>query len=159
MKPAIAAAFLIAMFLGTVANMQAGNGSGVQPEWYSEFDAAREAAAEYGRPILIDFSGSDWCIPCMRLERDLFSTDVFREFAEEYLILLKVDFPSKKKNRLSDDRITHNEALAQEYNPRGTFPLVVLTDSAGMPYGVMTHPLASAEDYLESIRRLLPDIQ
>ena len=99
-----------------------------QANWLTDFDQAKELSVASGKPILISFSGSDWCQPCLRLERDLFSKPEFAAFAEEHLILVKADFPSRKKNELSPEQIKHNEALAEIYNPSGSFPLVLILD-------------------------------
>jgi thiamine biosynthesis lipoprotein len=76
------------------------------------------------KAVLMIFSGSDWCLPCIRLEKTIFSDTAFLHFAGEKLILLKVDFPQRKK--LSPDEKASNEKLAEEFNPHGTFPLLLL---------------------------------
>jgi thioredoxin-related protein len=80
--------------------------------WLFDFETAKKAAIEQKAPILLSFSGSDWCIPCMRLEKELFTDSAFIQYANQSLVLLKADFPSKKKNTLSPEQIQHNEALA-----------------------------------------------
>lgn len=123
--------------------------------WLTDFDLASQEAQNANLPILMSFSGSDWCIPCMRLDRDLFNTDEFRAFSAENLILLKVDFPSRKRNDLSEEQRSHNEALAERYNKSGAFPLVVVTDANGDVRGYMEHPLTSAKAYLASLSLLI----
>ena len=91
----------------------------------------------------------------MRLERELFSSPEFANFSEAELVLLKVDFPSRKRNDLSDEQRRHNEALAEEYNKNGAFPLVVITDAEGSIKGFMDHPLTSAQSYLASLEALI----
>ena len=86
--------------------------------WLTSFDDAKQQAKEESKHILINFSGSDWCIPCAHLERDFFSTEKFIAFSKEYLILVKADFPVKKKNHLSEKQKQHNYALAEEYNKK-----------------------------------------
>lgn len=79
------------------------------------------------KTILMIFSGSDWCLPCIQLEKTIFSDSTFLHFAGKKLILLRVDFPQRKK--LSPDEKANNEKLADEFNPRGTFPLVLLVNA------------------------------
>jgi thioredoxin-related protein len=133
----------------------ADDGSALQAVWLTDFNEAATLATEKDLPILISFSGSDWCLPCMRLERDLFSTEEFIRFSNTHLILLKVDFPARKKNTLTAEQLQHNESLAQTYNQKGAFPLVVLTDPGGKVLGQMTHPLTSADSYIHSIQEII----
>lgn len=88
----------------------------------------------------------------MRLEKDLFSTEAFRQFTEANFVLLKLDFPARKQNKLSPEQVAHNEALAEKYNQRGSFPLVLIIDSEGVVKGQMPHPLTSTDAYIESLR-------
>jgi thioredoxin-related protein len=123
--------------------------------WLTDFDTAVGKCKSSGKKILIDFSGSDWCRNCMRLENDLFAQDTFKKFAADNLVLLKVDFPSKKKNKLSSDQKKHNETLAEKYNPKGIFPLVIVVDSSGTLLGTMKHPCKEAKEYIKSIDNIL----
>lgn len=124
-------------------------------EWLYDMEEAVKLSSEEDKPILISFSGSDWCLPCMRLERDLFSTEEFADFAATNLILVKADFPSRKKNTLSQEQIARNEALAEKYNMSGAFPLTLLTDAEGNVLGYMDHPLPSVKYYLDSITKII----
>ena len=96
-----------------------------QPGWLTNFDAAKERASKEHKYILLNFSGSDWCIPCMRLEKDVFSNDVFENYANDNLILINADFPRNNKNKLPKEQQTINDALADQYNQQGSFPLTI----------------------------------
>jgi thioredoxin-related protein len=126
-----------------------------QCQWLYNMDEAKAEATATSRPILISFSGSDWCVPCMRLDRDLFSTAAFAQFSADHLVLLKLDFPARKRNALSAEQLAHNEELAEAYNQSGAFPLVVITDADGDVLGQMAHPLSSAEAYIQSLRSII----
>jgi len=145
---------LVTSFL-TLGISPAYSGDSNETEWLTNVDEAREMAETTGRNILMSFSGSDWCIPCMRLQKDLFDTGEFNSFTDQHLILLKLDFPSRKKNLLSEEQVKHNEALAEQYNKKGSFPLVVITDAEGHVKGHMDHPLSSARAYIQSIDSIL----
>lgn len=99
--------------------------------WVGNFDEALKEAAESHRQILINFSGSDWCGPCIRLRSEILETASFENYAREHLVLVGADFPRQKKNRLSAEQTRLNEALAERYNPDGKFPFTVLTDENG----------------------------
>ena len=81
--------------------------------------------------ILLNFSGSDWCIPCMRLRKEVLDDDVFSKYAAHHLILVNADFPRKKSNQPSKEQQKINDNLADTYNSQGSFPLTILLDSNG----------------------------
>ena len=99
--------------------------------WQPDFETAKQKAKEKHELILLNFSGSDWCGPCMRMRKEIFENEQFYKMADTTLILVNADFPRNKKNQL--DKITkkQNEALADKYNPEGNFPFTVLLDDNG----------------------------
>lgn len=100
-------------------------------KWETDFDKARQMAVSEKKLILLNFSGSDWCGPCIRLHREIFESQVFENFATDHLVLLNADFPRLKKNRLSKEQQSKNELLAEKYNTEGAFPLTLLLDANG----------------------------
>ena len=100
-------------------------------KWLINIDEAKKEAKNTERPILLSFQGSDWCANCIRLERSLFESESFKNYASENLILLKADFPSRKKNKLSDEQTAHNEKLAEKFNKEGAFPTVIILNAEG----------------------------
>lgn len=124
--------------------------------WLTNFAQAKSEASQKNKYILLNFSGSDWCAPCIRLKTEFFSSAVFTEFSEQHLVLANADFPRLKKNQLDKDQIRHNEALAEQYNPDGKFPLTVLLDSAGKEVmrwdGI---PRKSPQEFIEELKKLV----
>lgn len=102
-----------------------------KPVWLHDINAAKETAKKENKLILLNFSGSDWCIPCIKMEDEVFNTDLFANYAKDQLVLVNADFPRKKKNLLTKDQQSINDHLAEKYNPGGSFPYTVLLDSAG----------------------------
>jgi len=80
---------------------------------------------------VINFSGSDWCGPCIKLKRDILDSPEFLNFATTNLALVRADFPRLKKNQLDKKQTGMNEALAEKYNQEGKFPLTVLVGTDG----------------------------
>ena len=80
---------------------------------------------------MLNFSGSDWCGPCIQLHKEVFESNAFKELADQSLVLYKADFPRNKKNRLSKEVQQINEALADRYNPLGKFPYTVILSADG----------------------------
>jgi len=92
---------------------------------------AATAAKKENKLILLNFSGSDWCGPCIKMEKEIFAHAAFEEYAAKNLVLVNADFPRLKKNRLNEKQTALNEALADKYNKTGIFPLTLLLDANG----------------------------
>ncbi len=123
----------------------------VAQNWLTDLDEAKNIAVNTNKSIVLVFSGSDWCAPCMKLEKQVFSTDEFKQYASENYVLLKADFPQRKKNKLSKEQQEHNNQLAEKYNKNGFFPLVVVLNSEGKSLGNLGYINIGAKAYIESI--------
>jgi thioredoxin-related protein len=99
--------------------------------WLTDFEAAKKIAQEKHQLILLNFSGSDWCGPCIRLHKEIFDSEAFQALAEKQLVLLNADFPRLKKNQLPKEQQAQNDKLADAYNKTGSFPSTVLLDETG----------------------------
>ena len=100
-------------------------------QWLTDFEAAKTAAAKEDKYILLNFSGSDWCAPCIKMKTEVFGNESFLSLAQDRLILVRADFPRSNKNQLMKEQVKHNEALAEKYNPSGKFPYTLLLDKNG----------------------------
>ena len=99
--------------------------------WLTNLDDAKQVAKTRHEFILLNFSGSDWCGPCIKMHKDIFESDVFQQYADSHLVLVNADFPRMKKNQLPSDQQKRNDALADKYNPKGIFPYTILLDADG----------------------------
>ena len=122
--------------------------------WYTQWNEALHASFSQEKPILMVFSGSDWCKPCMMLEKSVFSTPEFQEYAAHHLVLLKVDFPRQKKNLLPEAQRIHNEFLAEKYNPEGEFPEVLLLNAEGELITKIDSRYTSSADFIRYLQQL-----
>lgn len=95
--------------------------------WLTDFEAASELAKAQNKKLLLNFTGSDWCGWCVKLENEVFSRPEFQQFAQKNYILVKLDFPKKKK--LSASLKRQNKALANKYQVKGFPSIIVLTPS------------------------------
>lgn len=102
-----------------------------KPSWLNNFDEAKKVAKEKHEYILLNFSGSDWCIPCIKMHTEIFDTDDFLKYAKDHLVMVNADFPRLRKNRLSTEQQKRNDTLADRYNPKGNFPYTLLLDADG----------------------------
>ncbi len=96
--------------------------------WMTDYKAALELAAKESRPVLLDFTGSDWCGWCIRLDKETFSKPEFQTFAKDNLVLVELDFPNNKPQ--SAEVKKQNEALQTKFGVQG-FPTLVLLNSEG----------------------------
>lgn len=99
--------------------------------WKTDFDKASAQAKTEHKLILLNFSGSDWCGPCIRMHKEIFESKEFTQYAGEHLVLVNADFPRLKKHQLSADQLKMNNHLAELYNKEGDFPLTVLLNTEG----------------------------
>lgn len=100
-------------------------------KWQPDFETAKKIARETHKLILLNFSGSDWCGPCMRLRKEIFESSVFSKMSDTTLVMVNADFPRNKKNQLDEQVRKQNEALADTYNPNGKFPFTLLLEANG----------------------------
>jgi thioredoxin-related protein len=100
-------------------------------KWQPDFSTACKIAKEKNQLILLNFSGSDWCIPCIRMRKQIFGDEEFLHMADTTLVMYNADFPRNKKNALDKDLQEQNESLADKYNPEGKFPFTMLLDAGG----------------------------
>lgn len=119
--------------------------------WQSHFNDAKALAKKENKNILLVFSGSDWCAPCIKLDTNIWKSDAFKKDASHWA-LYKADFPRKKANKLSDELTKENGALAEKYNKNGTFPLVLILTPDGKVLGSMGFENIAATDYLNKLK-------
>ena len=118
-------------------------------DWTTNFDDAKDQASEKGVPIVLVFQGSDWCAPCIKLDKEIWSTEEFKNYAKDHFVMLKADFPRKKKNQLRDLQRKQNEMLAEKYNKNGYFPFVIVMDKEGKVLGETGYKRMSPTDYIK----------
>lgn len=105
--------------------------SGYTQDWKYDFEEAISIAKNSDQQIALVFTGSDWCPPCKRLEKNILMDKKFQEFAGNKLVWVRADFPRKKENKLSEEQQVKNDALADRFNKRRKFPTILIVDSEG----------------------------
>lgn len=99
--------------------------------WHYNLETAEIQAQKEQKYILLNFSGSDWCGPCMRLEKEIFESSPFLTFADTSLIMVNADFPRNKRNQLPKKQQDINNDMADKYNMNGIFPFTLLLNDHG----------------------------
>ncbi len=123
-------------------------------ESVSNFEEAQKKAKENHKRILIVFEGSDWCAPCMKLEKEILSTPSFKNLAQKEFIIVKADFPRSKKNKQSKEVQANNKALAEKYNTEGYFPYIAILDSNAQLIGSKGYKKTSPEEYFNELNAI-----
>ena len=96
------------------------------------------------QPKLLVFSGSDWCLPCIRFDREILQDSVFKSFSRSYLPIEILDFP--QHNQLPPEQVKYNEQMAEKYNPQGYFPHILLVDeSSNLKVQIKTNKVTAAD--------------
>ena len=119
--------------------------------WQTNFTKAKEIATNDNKYIVLVFQGSDWCGPCIKLDREIWSSEVFKAYANEHYIMLQADFPRRKKNALSVSQTEANAKLAEAYNKNGIFPFVVVLDRKGKILGQTGYKKTTPQAYIDEI--------
>lgn len=103
----------------------------LSPGWHYNMQEAKDLAKKERRHILLNFSGSDWCGPCILLRKEILDDPAFLQMADTSLVLVNADFPRKKKNQPSAEQQRLNDQMADQYNSQGQFPLTLLLNAEG----------------------------
>lgn len=119
MKKNLIKALISIIFLGFISAGHAAD------EWSTDYSKALKTASEKNMPLLLAFTGSDWCPPCMALEREVFSKKPFLEFASKNFVMVELDFPKNKQ--IPENLTKQNQSIASKYKVEG-FPSIIIID-------------------------------
>lgn len=101
----------------------------IKLNWIASYEEALEISKKENKPVLLYFTGSDWCGPCKILDKELFHTEKFKQLSDEKLILLEVDIP-RRQDLLSPDKISENLYLKDKYRVN-SFPTLLFVNHKG----------------------------
>ena len=128
----------------------------LQPQWHLNMSEAQALAKKENRHILLNFSGSDWCGPCIVLRSEVFGAPAFADMADSSLVLVNADFPRMRKDQLSKAQQAANDRLADQYDPKGIFPLTLLLTADGKVVREWQgNPGLKPEEFAAQIRGLI----
>lgn len=120
-------------------------------DWHTNIDEAKKIASSHNEKIILVFQGSDWCAPCIKLDKQVFKTEEFQKLVKDKFVMLKADFPRKKANKLSTELEAQNAKLAEKYNNQGFFPLVVILDKNGKELGKIGYENLTPTEYFNKL--------
>jgi thioredoxin-related protein len=128
---------------------------GYSQNWKTDFGQATAESIVKNKPILLVFSGSDWCAPCIKLDKNIWQSETFKNYAASNYILERADFPKKQQNQLAEGVKKQNQDLAERYNQEGIFPLVVVLDGKGKVVGKTSYKNVSPQEYIDLLNSFL----
>jgi thioredoxin-related protein len=120
--------------------------------WLTDIDAAKKSASESKKDLLIDFTGSDWCSWCIKLNDEVFKHDAFKASVKDSFVLVEIDFP-REKGKLPEDVRKRNTELGDKYAVQG-YPTILLCDAEGKPYAATGYEEGGPEKYVSHLNEL-----
>ncbi|MBE2205176.1 MAG: thioredoxin family protein [Chthoniobacterales bacterium] len=122
-----------------------------KPGWSEDYAASLAKAKADNKLVLLDFTGSDWCGWCIKIDNEIFSKPEFQAYAKDNLELVELDFPRGKT--LPDKVKAQNEKLAQEFGIQG-FPTIIVLNSKGKPVGKLGYMPGGPEAFIAELEKL-----
>lgn len=129
-------------------NLESFTASGI---WATDYEASLAAAQASGRLVLLNFTGSDWCVWCQRLREQILSQKPFLDYARERLVLVEVDFPEAAGQPASLK--AQNQALKERYAVTG-YPTVIFADADGRELGRTGYMQGGPKTFVRELKRL-----
>ncbi len=123
--------------------------------WEMNIDTALSKAMKEDKHVVLVFSGLDWCVPCVKMDRNMWQSEIFKKYANSNFVLLKADFPKNRRGSQETAQIEHNEQLKIKYNPKGLFPLIVLLDKNGEAIGHTLYKNIPAQEYIDMLNEII----
>lgn len=120
--------------------------------WSADYSAAKKQATEANKDLLIDFTGSDWCSWCIKLNDEVFKLEPFKAGVKDRFVLVEVDFP-KDKAKQSEETQKQNAELGKKFAIQG-YPTILLCDAEGLPYATTGYQPGGAEKYVAHLNDL-----
>jgi protein disulfide-isomerase len=134
------------LILAAIASISLLTASAADLEWHTDLAKAQAQANAEKKMVMLDFTGSDWCGWCIKLNKEVFSTDEFAEYAKKNLVLVEVDFPRKKQ--LSAEQKKANQALQEKYKIQG-YPTLIVLDGEGKKVGELGYVAGGPKPWIK----------
>jgi protein disulfide-isomerase len=144
---------VLMMVSAALAAPAIGEENAVELNWLTDLTEAQQLATENGKPILVNFTGSDWCKWCITLDKEVFSQQEFIDYATENLIMVKLDFP--RRTAQPQEVKDRNQHYASQYKIRG-FPTIMLLEENGDVIAQTGYQRGGATAYVSHLESLLP---
>jgi thioredoxin-related protein len=150
-------ACLAVLVAGSVCAAEKPALDGAQPgRWTMDFDAAKQVAAEKKLPVLLNFTGSDWCGWCKLMDKEVFSKPSWTGYATNTLMLVWIDFPQKAA-LVPEKYVSRNTALDLAFGVEGKLPTFILLDDDGQTElgRLAATPETTSDSFIAELNKLL----
>jgi len=137
--------------LGLVAACTLLRVSAEELPWMTDLPKAQAKAKSEKKLIMMDFTGSDWCGWCIKLNNEVFSTPEFSEYAKKNLVLVEVDFPRKKEQTAAVKQA--NASLQEKYKVEG-YPTIIVLNSEGQKVGELGYQPGGPKAFIKELDKL-----
>lgn len=148
--------YLMALFITflMIAPMSVSQVAGAtNSQFMTDLETALAESVRQDKPVLVDFSGSDWCGWCIKLDREVFSKESFLTWAKENIVLCVLDFP-QDKSKVSRRQAQKNQIAARKYEIKG-YPTVLILDKNGKVTAKTGYQAGGPEAYIKMLEKLL----
>lgn len=125
-------------------------------QWNEDYAGTLKEAAKSGKPVMLDFTGSDWCGWCIKIKKEIFDTAEFKQFAKDNLYMVELDFPRQKTQ--SAEVKEQNEKLSAEYGVEG-FPTLIILNSKGEKVGEMGYVEGGPQPFIDELKKVLAAVK
>jgi len=119
--------------------------------WIDDLEKAKVQAKAENKKILLDFTGSDWCGWCKKLDAEVFSQQAFKDYAAKHLVLVEVDFPHSFQ--LPEATKKQNDALAKKFSIQG-YPTIIITSASGTKKGELGYVEGGPDAFLKALKKV-----
>jgi thioredoxin-related protein len=138
--------FLLLAFCAGICQVRSEN-----LEWFTDAAVAQARAKQENKLVLLDFTGSDWCLWCKKLKRDVFDKPEFAQFAHSKLVLVEVDFPQHKT---LPEAQQHANALLDKTYRINSYPTIILLNGDGKQVGRMGYVFGGASSFISKLEKI-----
>lgn len=122
-----------------------------KPGWVEDQPKALQQAKDAKKLVLMDFTGSDWCGWCKKLDKEVFSTPEFQEYAKKNLVLVELDFPQQKY--VAPQTKKQNAELAKQFKVQG-YPTVIVLNGEGKQVGQLGYMEGGPKAFIAALEKL-----
>jgi len=143
--------YRLVFFAAAAISLAAASSTHAGLEWLTDYKKAQQEAKTSNRLLLVDFTGSDWCGWCIKLDREVFSKAEFKDYASKNLVLMEVDFPRAKAQTVGVKK--QNQELAQQYQIQG-FPTILVLNGDGQKIGELGYMEGGAATFIAELEKL-----
>jgi protein disulfide-isomerase len=119
--------------------------------WLDDLEKAKAQAKAENKKILLDFTGSDWCGWCKKLDKEVFSQQAWKDYAAKHLVLVEVDFP--RSFQLPEATKKQNEELAKKFQIQG-YPTIIITTASGNKRGELGYVEGGPEAFIKELKKV-----